>query len=428
MHMFDNRTGPIIEPLKRGAAGTPWTGIAAFCLLLAVWAVAGSAACAGLPSDPGRVFKALTSVAPGEWRGIGAPAADPECGRARGRAWTSSMPYADSLGGAFLYGEGVHGWSNTKNHRYMDDLWFYDANAHAWVNMYPGSDMRKLDKVRLTEDGFESFDGERPVPIGMMVHGYEMTAWDPHRQILYAMEAGHVYLNGKAPGLAAFRQAADARSGRRSASPWMFDPWNRKWHRVRTRTPSPGSQVGDVTIYLPGKREVFHYRNRRVAFYDPAANAWRVSRPDGPQPAFGIDPTACYDARRDCIYIGGGQYPVAGGRNALWIFDAKTERWIDPGPAGSPGGNSYGTNVAIMNCDARADKVVLIRHRGAARGVHVYDPARNAWADEVRPLPANWSESAVSGGFYHPGNGLHYVFSAGDSEDNGTMSVFRPSR
>ena len=191
---------------------------------------------------------------------------------------------------------------------------------------------------------------------------------------------------------------------------------------------SPTSQVGDVVIYLPTRREVFHYSYGRIAFYDPAANSWRTVVPKGPKPAFGIDATACYDARRDRIYIGGGQYPVAGGSNALWIFDARTERWIDPKPAGSPGGNSYGTNVAVMNCDAKADRVVLIRHRGASRGVHVYDPERNAWSDVERPLPSFWPKRFVSSGFYHPGNGLHYVFSAGDSEDNGRMSVFRLDR
>jgi hypothetical protein len=374
------------------------------------------------------VWKSLQSVGPGEWRNIGSPAADPKWERARGRAWTSTMPYAESLRGAFLYGEGVHGWSNPRTGRYMDDLWLYDANAHAWVNMYPGADMRKLGEVKLTKDGFESFDGESPVPIGMMVHGYEMVTWDPHRQILYAMEAPHVYLNSKVPGLADLRREVEARSGRRAASPWMFDTWNRRWHRVRTPMRSPKPQVGDVVVYLPNKREVFHYSNRRVGFYDPSANGWRVVRPGGSPPGFGIDATACYDGRRDRIYIGGGKYPEAKGSNALWIFDIRTERWIDPNPAGSPGGVSYGTNVAIMNCDAKADRVVLIRHAGESRGVHVYDPERNAWSDGKRPLPTFWPKGAVSSGFYHPGNGLHYVFSAGDSEVNGTMSVFRLGR
>ncbi len=294
--------------------------------------------------------------------------------------------------------------------------------------MYPGSDMRKLGEVRLTTDGFESFDGDRPVPVGMMVHGYEMSSWDPHLQLLHVMEADHAYLKNKVPGLAKFRRDVDARSGRRSASPWMFDPWNRRWHRVRTPMRSPRSGVGYVVIYLPDTREIFHYSNRRVGFYDPSANRWRVARPGGPAPMFGIDPTACYDARRDRIYIGGGKYPVAESSNALWIFDAKAERWIDPRPAGSPGGNSYGTNVAIMNCDSSADRVVLIRHRESSRGVHVYDPGRNAWSSDKRPLPPSWPTRAVSSGFHHPGNGLHYVFAAGDSEDNGTMFVFRLDR
>ena len=36
------------------------------------------------------------------------------------------MPHAPDLGGGFLFGEGVHGYTKPDGH-YMDDLWFYDV-------------------------------------------------------------------------------------------------------------------------------------------------------------------------------------------------------------------------------------------------------------------------------------------------------------
>jgi hypothetical protein len=85
---------------------------------------------------------AIRAMAPGTWLDLGAPQADPKWGRARGRAWTSKMAFSGALGGAFLFGEGVHGWANSANGRYMDDLWLYDVNAHRWVALYPGTNTR----------------------------------------------------------------------------------------------------------------------------------------------------------------------------------------------------------------------------------------------------------------------------------------------
>src|SRR3712207_7245411 len=45
---------------------------------------------------------------------------------------SAPMPHAPDLGGGFLFGEGVHGYTNPDG-RYMDDLWFYDVNAHRWA-------------------------------------------------------------------------------------------------------------------------------------------------------------------------------------------------------------------------------------------------------------------------------------------------------
>ena len=412
--------------LRRPAA---WGAVRRFAGAVGlVVALAGPAPAQQLPSTQGATVDLARKLAAGQWLDLGAPGADPAWGAARGRTWTSTMPYSASLGGAFLYGEGIHGWVDERTGRYMDDLWLYDVNAHRWVNLHPGTDTRNPPKLIVNEDGFEALADGSPVPIAISVHGYEMVTWDPHRQLMYTVPSWNSYLKKPLPGVLEFRDRNASRLNRDRASPWIFDPWNRKWHRLRTTTASPPTGVGDVLLYVPSKREVFHYHNGAVQFYNPGTNRWRVAGPVGPRPPFGIDPVACYDAKRDRIYVGGGGYPVAKGDNALWIYDVAGNRWIDPRPAGSPGGNHFGTNVAILNCDSAIDRVVLIRHGGQKTGVYVYDPDRNAWADTVVPLPSFWRASLASSGFFHPELGVHYVFSAGDSRDNGRMAVFRAPR
>src|SRR5438132_1285247 len=65
---------------------------------------------AGLPSKPGPHIDKIKALGNNEWLDLGAPAADPLWGKARGRSWGAKMPYAPDLQGAFLAGQGVHGY------------------------------------------------------------------------------------------------------------------------------------------------------------------------------------------------------------------------------------------------------------------------------------------------------------------------------
>ncbi len=338
------------------------------------------------------------------------------------------MAFSSALGGAFLFGEGIHGWVNPSTGRYMDDLWLYDVNGHRWVALYPGTDTRSPPALLVTRDGFEGIAPDRPIPIATMVHGYEMTAWDPVRQLFFSMPNHHVYFRKHLPSVAAFRRQNAQRLNTTAASPWIFDPWNRKWHRLKTATPSPASGFGDVLMFLPSRNKLFFYRLGRVSFYDPQNNSWRQVSTRGPLPPFGIDPTACHDPRRDRIYIGGGYYPVAKGDNGLWIYDVKTDTWLDPKPAGSPAGNHFGTNMAVMTCDPRTDSVYLFRRKGGAPGLYIYDAKKNAWRPRPVPLPDFWNKRMVANGFYHPALGVHFIHTANDSRDNGRIIVYRPDR
>ena len=111
---------------------------------------------AGLPSAPGPHLSKVQALKDGEWVNLGAPAPDPKWGRARGRSWGSKMPYAPELEGAFLNGQGVHGYIKPDGY-FMDDIWFYDLCAHRWICVYPGTDTKRfvenIQKGELTVDG-----------------------------------------------------------------------------------------------------------------------------------------------------------------------------------------------------------------------------------------------------------------------------------
>ena len=95
---------------------------------------------AKLPSTPGPHIAKIKALGDDSWVNLGQAAG---CNRfprksiARGRAWGAKMAYAPDMNGAFFCGTGSHG-AQPEGY-YMDDLWFYDANAHKWICLYPGA-------------------------------------------------------------------------------------------------------------------------------------------------------------------------------------------------------------------------------------------------------------------------------------------------
>ncbi len=379
---------------------------------------------AGLPSKAGAHIEKIKALDDNQWLNLGAPAADPKWGKARGRSWSCKMPLAADLRGAFLFGEGVHGYVKPDG-RFMDDLWFYDLNGHRWICCYPGLDAKKLD-FKINDDGIETTTDGKPVPIASQVHAYEMVTYDPGARKFMSMPCGGGYYaayNEKRKELLKDRTPPKVKG----LSPWTFDASLGEWNRQPTRTASPPSGFGDVLVYVPTKKQVFFRHGEEVWFYDPAMNEWNQAKVKGPKPPFGIDPTACYDAKRDRIYIGGGNYPAAPkDTNALWIYDLKTDAWVDPQPKGSPGGStSFATAYALMAYDSANDVVVLIRYSASKEhlGVFIYDPVTNAWSDgPVSPVKAT---GRSMNGFYDPELNAHFIHGAGDSVDDGTVWVYR---
>jgi Galactose oxidase, central domain len=380
------------------------------------------------PSAPGPQIELIRKLPEGVWLDLGPPAPDPKWGSARGRSWAASLPVADSLGLAFFIGEGQHGWVDEKTGRYMDDFWAYDILAHRWMNISPGTDVRNPPQLILNQDGFPALANGTPVPIAILGHVYQQAAWDPDRMSLLVVETREDFYQDIMPSVYAFMQANKDDLNDDNASPWIYDVKADRWRRYRTVARSPETGPGGVTIYIPSVKKAFYWRHDEVWLYDPAAKTWQNMKPGGPKPPFGIDATACYDPKRDRIYLGGGDYPPAKGPNALWIYDIRTNSWIDPMPKGSPGGTLYGTDTSELHYDSASDTVLLFRHGDDAKGIFAYSPARNEWTTVSTRLPSPFYRDYGTGGssgFYDPALNAHFVFLAGDSGDNGTMFVYR---
>ena len=210
---------------------------------------------AGLPSAPGVHLDKIKTLADDSWLNLGTPAPDSKYGTARGRSWTPKMPYASELRAAFLYGEGVHAFVKPDG-RLMDDLWAYDINAHRWVCVHPGTDVKGL-QVKLDKSGFVVAPDGEPLPVAQMGHDYEGMSYDGDRRKFVFVPCESPYSRAKlgdrlpAPG-------TDIDRKRIRVCPWLYDTQTGKWERQLVQGPYPeGTNMESVVQYLPSKKKVF---------------------------------------------------------------------------------------------------------------------------------------------------------------------------
>jgi len=176
---------------------------------------------AGLPSAPGAHLAKVKALGDNQWLELGSPKADPKWGKACGRSWSPRAAFAPDLGGAFFFGEGPHGMVKP-NGRYMDDLWFYDVNAHRWVCVYPGIDVKKYGEIKLNKDGFESTPDGNPLPIASMVHAYSMITYDTGRKLFMSVPCPGAYWK-RIEGRKAFFTKNKGKVNEKRAGPWIYD-------------------------------------------------------------------------------------------------------------------------------------------------------------------------------------------------------------
>lgn len=391
---------------------------------------------AGFPSKPGAHVEKIKALGDNQWLNLGAPAADPKWGKARGSAWgAKALVLAPDLRGAFLFGEGVHAYVKPDG-RVMDDLWFYDINAHAWKCLYPGTDtkaftQRVKDKDLLLDDNGQLVDKDgQPVPLHTLVHAWGYLAYDTDRRkfafLSWNGTGNHIpryFLGGEKQMDEGLKLLEEQLKGKKKAvySPWFYDVASGKFERSLTGNKAEVSAGGFPQLhYLASRKQLFAVGSATVAVYDPAKNEWVDAKPKGPSPK-GYDACGCFDSKRNRVYRHDGDGSKGEG---LMAYDVETNTWSHLKPGGTAP-EPANTNAAFYEYDARLDAVVAIHFTGKKPGVYVYDPTANAWADPV-PFPADGPKFQLAANTcYDKDLNAYFCHVAGDSSDNGVVWVYR---
>ena len=391
---------------------------------------------AGMPSRPGPHVEKIKAMGDNEWLNLGSPAADPKWGKARGSSWgAKAFVLAPDKRGAVLFGEGVHGYVKPDGH-VMDDLWFYDLNAHAWTCLHPGTDtktftQRVKDKELVIDgDGQLVDQDQRPVPVHQLVHAWGYLAYDSDRKKFAFLSWNgtdnpipRYFLGGEKQmdeGVKLLEaQLKDKK--KRVFSPWFYDVASGRFERSPADNTTPISAGGFPQFhYLPSKKQFFAVGSNTVAVYDPVKNQWADAKPKGPAPK-GYDACGCYDSKRGRVYRNDGDDSKGEG---LMAYDIEGNAWTHLKPKGTapPPAN---TNAAFYEYDARLDRVVAIHFKGKSPGVFVYDPKSNSWADPI-PFPADGPKFHFAANtFFDRELNAYFCHAAGDSRDDGVMWVYR---
>lgn len=384
----------------------------------------------GLPSEPGAHIGQLEALGAGEWLDLGPPAADPDYGVARGRAWGGrSLILAPELRAAFFYGEGVHAFVKPDG-RIMDDCFVYDINGHRWIAVYPGTDtttfnQQVADGDLSIDDNAQVVDAEgHPVPIHTLVHAWDYLTYDTagQRFVFHAGDGlGRYYLGGEDlidEGVTALEAERETKT-RPPMSPWFYDTVAGHFDRYPISAGAPDVGGFPGFLYLAPSHRIFLGGSAGVAMFDLATNEWSRVEDQGPRPP-GYDHGIAYDPTRNLIFMGTGEADPTGG---LYIFDVAGSTWTKPSSSGTAP-ESFRTNQASIFYDTTND-LVTVFHYGDGL-VYTYEIDADSWStapipDEVRSSISYPSHHA----FYDPELNVYFLYMAGDSSDDGTMWAYR---
>lgn len=377
-----------------------------------------------LPSDPGPHVEKLRALGEDSWTDLGAPAADAEWGKARGRSYSSKMAAATELGGAFLCGTGVHGFVKPDGH-FMDDLWFYDANRHRWMCLYPGAS--KQTRLKLDEHGFEvTLDGEHN-PVSYFSHGYNNLSYDGDRKKLMLIYTHSPWWTKALPQRAEWlgipaEELGPYKTGKLNNDvkhPIFWNVAGNRWERKFVEDPGPagGGRFESVLEYVPSRKKAFWVdSNGKPWLYDPAANRWEDLDASNTDRSNAYSSVGCLDTKRDRVYVLSGKRFIG--------FDLEKNEWLDLAPG--PENIGYVTRGQI-NYDSAGDVVIAFsffdRENRAARGAHVYDPETDRWSRSAADMPT--ADGNAVNAYYDRNLDAHLLHVAGDSRDNGVILAYR---
>lgn len=379
-----------------------------------------------IPSEPGPHIAEIEALGEGQWLELGAPAADPEFGVGRGRAWGGqALAIAPELRGGFFTGEGVHAYVKPDGYG-MDDVWFYDINAHAWVVIHPGNHIESFNQRVM--DGELSIDANGqlqdaagdPVPLHVLIHAWDYLTYDTaaHRFVFVAGDGmGEYYM----PGLEQVQAGLDLLYAQREGidippmSPWAYSVPDCRWERTPIETPRPSVGGFFGFVYASAIDKYVAAGATGVATYDRESGVWTTVEDSGPRPT-GYDHGAAYDPIRNRLYMGTGD----GESGPFHIYDIDTATWT--APPGAP--TAFRTNDASVMFNTESDVLTIFQYREQVH--YTYDPNTEQWSS--RPFPENILaivQYRSSNAMYDPVLDVYFVFNAGDSGDDGVMLVYR---
>jgi hypothetical protein len=410
--------------------------VASLTVGLTVFAQEKKGPLADLPSKPGAHIERIKAMGDNEWLELGVPAADPKWGKARGSSWgAKALILAPDKRGAFLFGEGVHAYVKPDGH-IMDDLWFYDINAHAWTCLYPGMNtktfnQRVKNKQLLLDEHGQLIDSEKqPIPLHTLVHAWGYLTYDTDRSKFAFLswnglgnKIPRYFLGGEKQMDDGLKLLEEELKGKKELvySPWYYDVASGKFERSPADNATAINAGGFPQFhYLLSKKQFFAVGSDTVAIYDPAKNQWSDAKPKGPTPK-GYDACGCYDSKRKRFYRNDGD---ASEHEGLMAYDIESNSWSHLKPKG-PAPPPANTNAAFYEYDPRLDIVVAIHFTGKSPGIFVYDPTTNSWADPVS-FPADGTKFQFAANtFFDRDLNAYFCHVAGDSDDNGVMWVYR---
>ena len=397
---------------------------------------------AELPSKPGPHLEQIKALGDNQWLKLPAAAGDPQFDPPRQgtvRSWSPKACYDPALGGAFITGEGAHGLIYKSGH-YSDDVVFYDLYTNRWIFLYPGTHVPTLKQKM--QDGTYKVDDKlgvlvdkdsRPLPIAPMSgHAAHQVSWDPAaRKFVWFGSTFTYFFPGEPRDLFEEMRKKKGLPPKADYTFWVYDAGEDRFQPIsKTQLGVPNAQEVNrlggrqVIQYVDSKKMHFWSGDKADYWLDLATMKMTVrpiakGEPRLPTAGGGGACTACYDPKRDRVYMG-GSYRIGKatlpGDNFLY-YDVKAGVWVKPNPKGRfP--LTWSMADSFVYYDTVQDRLVIIGanqtwKKKEDRFIYVYDPDKNEFAE---PIPVSTDIPLGLGhGFFCPELNVHLLNIAGDN-------------